>query len=92
MTEFRGGAGGYGGITTLNQEGRKGRYEPHLTISRTLDRVLDRYMVKCLRCGEEWEHGVGLGERWAPEECVAPEVESYDEDLAPKLYIEVEDD
>jgi len=67
MAEFRGGKGGYGGISTLNQEQRGGRYEPHLTISRTLDRELDRYVVKCLKCGKVWFHS--LNERWAPKEC-----------------------
>jgi len=61
------GAGGYGGITTLNQDQRQSRYHPHKTFVRYKDYAHDMYVVKCLDCGETWSHG--WTERWAPEEC-----------------------
>ena len=56
MVEFRGGAGGYGGISTMNTDQRTGRYSPHLAVSKITDYLTDTVNVTCLTCGEKWEH------------------------------------
>ena len=50
-----GGAGGYGGITTLNQDGRQGRYFPHKDIF-----ILKQHpfkLIRCFTCKAQWEDG-----------------------------------
>ena len=50
------GAGGYGGISTLNQRNVRPRYSPHMAISITVDHMAGSVMVKCLNCKQEWFH------------------------------------
>lgn len=50
-----GGVGGYGGISTMNQEGRGSRYGPHNPVVRYLVDGTE-YEVKCLMCKQEWSH------------------------------------
>ena len=68
--EFRGGAGGYGGITTMNTEQRSGRYSPHLAVSKITDYLTDTVHVTCLACGEKWEHPRSVPS--APDVCTKP--------------------
>jgi len=68
--EFRGGAGGYGGITTMNTEQRTGRYSPHLAVSKITDYLTDTVHVTCLTCGEKWEHPRSVPS--APDVCTKP--------------------
>jgi hypothetical protein len=49
-----GGKGGYGGISTMNQDQRQGYWAPHV-VSKYLDRMRDMYTIKCLKCRQEWE-------------------------------------
>lgn len=52
---LHGGAGGYGGITTLNTESRQGRFYPHINIF-----ILKQHpykLVKCFGCNTQWEEG-----------------------------------
>jgi len=65
--EFRGGHGGYGGITSMNQDQRTGRYAPHGAISKITDYLTDTVRITCLSCGESWEHPRSAPN--APPEC-----------------------
>jgi len=47
------GVGGYGGISTMNQDQRKGHFGPH-TVARYLDMLADVYHIKCISCRLEW--------------------------------------
>jgi hypothetical protein len=70
------GAGGYGGISTMNQDQRKGVYWPHKgPFSRYVTTEL--VYTKCLKCRKEWKHHriepscppvCGAGERSEPGE------------------------
>jgi len=51
-----GGAGGYGGISTMNQDQRGPRYGPHRTLVKWFSAETGLYQVKCLDCEQEWEH------------------------------------
>ena len=63
-----GGAGGYGGISTMNQEHRQGRYRPHKNITRhILQDPEDQTQVFCFDCEQRWYHP--RTEPWAPEVC-----------------------
>lgn len=55
-----GGAGGYGGISTMDQRDVRPRYEPHLAISKRVDHAADAVILKCLDCGQEWTHTRGF--------------------------------
>ena len=48
------GLGGYGGISTMNQDQRQGHMGPH-TVSKYLDRMADVYHMKCVKCKQEWQ-------------------------------------
>ena len=50
------GAGGYGGISTLNQRDVRPKYSPHMAISTTINHMAGCIMVKCLNCRQEWSH------------------------------------
>ena len=65
------GAGGYGGVSTLNQRDVRPRYSPHLAISKTTDHLEDLVEVKCLDCGIEWAHPRGAF--YNPPECKKPQ-------------------
>ncbi len=68
-----GGVGGYGGISTMNQDQRQPRYMPHNNVvlyTRMSDNTTE---VKCLACGEKWEHPRGSRAN-APEKCVPPPI------------------
>ena len=69
MVEFRGGSGGYGGITTMNTDQRQSPYHPHRSLLKYRNYMLGKMVVKCLDCHQEWEHP--LGDPWgsAPVEC-----------------------
>jgi hypothetical protein len=47
----RTGAGGYGGISTMNQDQRQGPFHPHKSISRHYESLKDIWWIKCLHCG-----------------------------------------
>lgn len=47
------GAGGYGGITTLNQDSRQGKYYPHTNIFVYKQHPVST--IKCLTCYATWE-------------------------------------
>lgn len=59
MSEMRGGIGGYGGITTMNQDQRQGRYAPHPATFRRQDPLTQLVHVNCYRCGAAWTHPKG---------------------------------
>jgi hypothetical protein len=46
--------GGYGGISTMNQDQRLGKFHPHKSVSRHEDRSDDTHHCKCLHCGATW--------------------------------------
>lgn len=49
------GAGGYGGISTLNQDQRQGKYFPHINIF-----ILKQHpfkLVRCFTCNTQWSDG-----------------------------------
>ena len=50
------GAGGYGGISTQNQDQRGPRYGKHTLISTVQNMLNATVLVTCLKCGEVWEH------------------------------------
>ena len=52
---MREGAGGYGGITTLNTDQRQGKYFPHKDIFITRQHP-DVY-IKCFTCKATWAEG-----------------------------------
>ena len=60
------GQGGYGGISTMNQDDRGPRYGKHNPLSMFLE-AGEMWHVKCLRCGESWQHL--KGRRKFPKEC-----------------------
>lgn len=63
-----GGAGGYGGISTMNQDQRQPRYMPHNNVvlyTRMSDNMTE---VKCIACGARWEHPRGARAN-TPEKC-----------------------
>ena len=62
-----GGAGGYGGISTMNQDDRQGPYYPHHNISKHTDHATDEVQVFCFSCGQRWWHKRGEIEK--PERC-----------------------
>jgi hypothetical protein len=64
------GVGGYGGISTMNQDQRGGKYGPHRTVSRYLSHTLNVWWVNCLACGQKWDHS--KDERTYPEHCSPP--------------------
>jgi hypothetical protein len=45
------GAGGYGGISTMNQDQRQGPFHPHKSISKYYKSLDDIWWIKCLHCG-----------------------------------------
>ena len=53
------GAGGYGGISTMNQDQRKGRYHPHYNVTRHENFSTNETQVVCLSCGMRWYHPRG---------------------------------
>ena len=59
MSEMRRGIGGYGGITTMNQDQRQGRYAPHLTTLRLYKPWSGLMWVQCLDCHAVWRHPKG---------------------------------
>ena len=56
------GAGGYGGISTLNIHDVRSRYAPHMTIVTIVDHINNQVGVKCLDCGVKWTHSRDLVE------------------------------
>ena len=58
-TRMMGGAGGYGGISTMNQDQRGPRYAPHRNISLFQNYTNDRTEVSCRDCGQQWYHPRG---------------------------------
>jgi hypothetical protein len=73
MSELRGGAGGYGGIISLNTENRVSAYSPHTVVTET-SYTYDHVYVKCLKCGETWFHP--RGSKFAPSRCAPPPEQS----------------
>jgi len=59
MSEFRTGAGGYGGISTMNQDQRAGKYDPHRVVSVLKNFLFDQIHIRCHICGQEWIHPRG---------------------------------
>jgi len=52
------GAGGYGGISTMNQDDRgAAKYGKHMSVVKYTAHPW--VYVKCLLCGLEWRHEVG---------------------------------
>jgi len=68
MAELRGGIGGYGGVTTMNQDQRLGRYYPHLALSLFQDYKNNVTTVTCYKCDARWQHPVGDVQN-VPAEC-----------------------
>jgi len=68
MAEMRGGIGGYGGVTTMNQDQRLGRYYPHLALSLFPDYKTGITTVYCYKCEMRWHHPVGDVQN-VPAEC-----------------------
>lgn len=66
-----GGRGGYGGISTMNQDQRQGRYWPHPATSARVDYLTDEVIVHCLKCDVEWRHP--RGDVKGPVECKTAE-------------------
>lgn len=62
------GAGGYGGISTLNQEHRQGRFYPHTNIIIIRQHPTSR--VKCFTCQCSWTEGNDY-----PAKCLKPATE-----------------
>ena len=52
-------SGTYHTISTMDQDGRQGRYHPHLNISRFERPSEGVVQVKCFSCGAYWEHPMG---------------------------------
>ena len=70
---LRGGAGGYGGITTMNSDQRESPYYPHQVLSKVRDYKENKVFVKCLTCGQTWSHPIGDYWGYQPETCNAQE-------------------
>jgi len=56
MVELRGGIGGFGGITTMNQDQRIGRYAPHGAVYKHTDHMTGITTVQCYLCHQEWTY------------------------------------
>lgn len=68
------GAGGYGGISTLNQRDVRPRYAPHMTIFKYVDHMMGAVEIKCLDCGMMWSHPRGNPKgTFMPATCEKPE-------------------
>ena len=50
---MREGMGGYGGITTMNQDQRQGKFYPHKNIFVLVQHPYK--LVKCFDCSKQWE-------------------------------------
>jgi len=70
---LRGGAGGYGGITSLNTDQKESPYHPHQVLSKVRDYKENKVFVKCLTCGQTWSHPIGDMWGYQPEECLKNE-------------------
>ena len=68
MSEMRGGIGGYGGITTMNQDQRQGRYAPHSATLVLRDKMMQLVHVKCYLCDAIWVHPEGVVKN-VPKKC-----------------------
>ena len=77
--EFRGGLGGYGGVNSMNQDGRASKYAPHISISKYTDYVEDEIVVSCRDCGLDWRHPRGKVQN-VPQECAKLEWEGRSSD------------
>lgn len=66
MSELRGGTGGYGGITTMNQDQRQGKYAPHKAIVRIKNLMTGIVGVRCFHCGGRWTHPEGVVQNTPP--------------------------
>jgi len=58
----------YGTISTQEQDQRQGKYRPHRLTTKYEDFDEDVTHVKCLKCGQEWEHARGMVDG-TPEKC-----------------------
>jgi len=63
-----GGAGGYGGISTMNQDQRQPRYMPHVSVSMYTRLSDNTTEVSCYGCGQKWSHPRGARAN-TPSEC-----------------------
>ena len=59
MVERYGGKGGFGAIASDNTDLRQGRYFPHKSVTHYTDMMKDITYVRCLHCGQVWEHRRG---------------------------------
>ena len=67
---LRGGAAGYGGITSMNMDQRESPYYTHNPLLKYRNYKLNKMVVKCLSCHEEWEHDLGNPWSSGPEKCI----------------------
>lgn len=71
------GAGGYGGITSLNQDQRQGKYFPHKNVYVYIKHP--NKFIKCFICKQEWSDNSTI-----PAKCKKDDWMSAEEILAPE--------
>ena len=72
MSELRGGAGGYGGCTSMNSEQRTSPYHPHKgpIVKYISNKTTPATMhVECISCRKKWTHLKGDPWGSGPEVC-----------------------
>lgn len=75
-TRMMGGKGGYGGISTMNQDQRGPRYAPHRNVTLYQNYTDDRTEVSCRDCAQWWFHPRGDRQN-TPPLCQRKEAEGW---------------